>query len=93
MSDAMGRGGCVHALVVLAAPTGPLLTQLAPSSLQFISLEYLQSSAQCKCQVVTALFCVCIVTSNTLDQRLNPLLERVDCIFCLLDTHSLLFIA
>lgn len=41
-----------------AAPTGPLLTQLAPSSLRFISLEYLQSSAQysatpsCYCTVL-----------------------------------------
>lgn len=42
----------MHALVALAAPTRPLLTQLAPSSLQFISLEYLQSSAQCNAKLL-----------------------------------------
>lgn len=52
VSDAMERGWCLHGSGDPAAPTGPLLTQLAPSSLRFISLEYLQSSAQCNAKLL-----------------------------------------
>lgn len=71
-SDAMGRGWCLHGSGDPAAPTGPLLTQLAPSSLlRFISLEYLQSSAQRNAKLL--LHCSGLRCYITLDQWLSPL--------------------